>query len=136
MSLQEVEKIYYFLKRDITSFSSYKTNMTLMVLGALFGALAYAFLGSNASMQSVLQMYDISFKEYLIIGVAFSTYIGQALTLVQATATPWQLEEVLVSPTRLGTFIIGSSAWVHVEHGCRVHISSRWFVGVWDRAQY
>jgi ABC-type multidrug transport system permease subunit len=111
MNLREVEKIYYFIKRDITSFSTYKTNMTLMVLGALFGALSYAYLGSNASMQSVLEMYHISFKDYLIIGVAFSTYIGQALTLVQATATPWQLEEVLVSPTGLGTFIIGSSAW-------------------------
>jgi len=73
--------------------------------------LSYAYLGSNATMQSVLEMYNISFKDYLIIGVAFSTYIAQALTLVQATATPWQLEEVLVSPTNLGTFIIGSSAW-------------------------
>ena len=111
MILREVEKIYYFIKRDITSFSTYKTNMTLMVLGALFGALSYAFLGSNASMQSVLRIDGMSFKDYLVIGVAFSTYIGQALTLVQATATPWQLEEVLVSPTSLGTFIIGSSAW-------------------------
>jgi len=111
MTLREVEKIYYFIKRDITSFSTYKTNMTLMVLGALFGALSYAFLGSNASMQSVLRIDGMSFKDYLVIGVAFSTYIGQALTLVQATATPWQLEEVLVSPTSLGTFIIGSSAW-------------------------
>ena len=109
--VQEFEKIYYFIKRDITSFSTYKTNMALMVLSALFGALSYAYLGSNATMQSVLEMYNISFKDYLIIGVAFSTYIGQALTLVQATATPWQLEEVLVSPTNLGTFIIGSSAW-------------------------
>jgi ABC-type multidrug transport system permease subunit len=111
MILQELEKIYYFIKRDITSFSTYKTNMTLMILGALFGALSYAYLGSNASMQSVLQYDHMSFKDYLIIGIAFSTYIGQALTLVQATATPWQLEEVLVSPTSLGTFIIGSSAW-------------------------
>jgi ABC-type multidrug transport system permease subunit len=111
MRLQEVEKIYYFIKRDITSFTTYKTNMTLMILAALFGALSYAFLGSNATMQSVLKMYHISFKDYLVIGVAFSTYISQAITLVQATATPWQLEEVLVSPTNLATFIIGSSAW-------------------------
>ena len=109
--LQEVEKIYYFIKRDFTSFSTYKTNMTLNVLGALFGALSYAFLGSNATMQSVLNLYGISFKDYLVIGIAFSTYITQALTLVQATASPWQLEEVLVSPTALATFIIGSSAW-------------------------
>jgi ABC-2 type transport system permease protein len=43
--------------------------------------------------------------------MAFSTYISQALTLVQKTINPWSLEEVLVSPTGLGTFIIGSSVW-------------------------
>jgi ABC-2 type transport system permease protein len=108
---QEAEKIYYFIKRDMISFSTYKTNMVLMVLSALFGALSYAYLGSNADMQRVLQLYNISFTAYLLIGMAFSTYIGQALTLVQKTINPWSLEEVLVSPTGLGTFIIGSSAW-------------------------
>jgi ABC-2 type transport system permease protein len=108
---REAEKIYYFIKRDIISFSTYKTNMALMVLSALFGALSYAYLGSNADMQRVLQLYNISFTTYLLIGMAFSTYIGQALTLVQKTINPWSLEEVLVSPTGLGTFIIGSSAW-------------------------
>jgi ABC-2 type transport system permease protein len=109
--LQEAEKIYYFIKRDIISFSTYKTNMALMILSALFGALSYAYLGSNADMQRVLQMYNMSFTAYLLIGMAFSTYIGQALTLVQKTINPWSLEEILVSPTGLGTFIIGSSAW-------------------------
>jgi ABC-2 type transport system permease protein len=108
---QEVEKVYYFVKRDIISFSTYKTNMVLMVLSALFGALSYAYLGSNASMQSVLQTYHMSLTAYLVIGMAFNTYIGQSLTLVQRTINPWSLEEVLVSPTGLGTFIIGSSAW-------------------------
>jgi ABC-2 type transport system permease protein len=31
--------------------------------------------------------------------------------LVQRTINPWALEEVLVSPTRLSTFIVGSSLW-------------------------
>jgi ABC-2 type transport system permease protein len=108
---EEAEKIYYFMKRDIISFSTYKTNMILMVLSALFGSLSYAFLGSNASMQSVLKLYGMSLTTYLIIGIAFSTYLGQALTLVQRTINPWALEEVLVSPTRLSTFIVGSSLW-------------------------
>jgi ABC-2 type transport system permease protein len=109
--LQEAGKVYYFMKRDMISFATYKTNMALMVLSALFGALSYAYLGSNANMQKVLQMYNMSFTAYLLIGTAFSTYIGQSLTLVQRTINPWSLEEVLVSPTGLGTFILGSSAW-------------------------
>lgn len=109
--LQEIDKIYYFMKRDALSFSTYKTNILLSVLSALFGALSYAFLGSNATMQSVEQIYDMPFTTYLIVGLAFNTYLSQSLTLVQRTINPWTLEEVLVSPTSISTFILGSSLW-------------------------
>ena len=78
---------------------------------ALFGALSFAYLGSSATSQSVLEMYNMNLTTYLVIGLAFSTYLNQALTLVQKTINPWALEEVLVSPTRLITFIVGSSLW-------------------------
>lgn len=107
----EIEKIYYFMKRDIISFSTYKTNIAILILTALFGALSFAYLGSNATMQSVLQLYDMDLTTYLLIGLAFSTYLNQSLTLIQRTINPWALEEVLVSPTRLVTFIVGSSLW-------------------------
>lgn len=109
--LAELEKIYYFMKRDIISFSTYKTNIIILILTALFGALSFAYLGSNATMQSVLQMYHMNLTTYLLIGLAFNTYLGQTLTLVQKTINPWSLEEVLVSPTSLTTFIVGSSLW-------------------------
>jgi ABC-2 type transport system permease protein len=99
------------MKRDIISFSTYKTNIAILVLTALFGALSFAYLGSSAISQSVLEMYHMNLTTYLVIGLAFSTYLNQALTLVQKTINPWALEEVLVSPTRLSTFIIGSSLW-------------------------
>ncbi len=107
----EMEKIYYFMKRDIISFSTYKTNIIILVMTALFGALSFSYLGSSATSQSVLQMYNMNLTTYLVIGLAFSTYLNQALTLVQKTINPWALEEVLVSPTKLSTFIVGSSLW-------------------------
>ena len=107
----ELEKIYYFMKRDIISFSTYKTNILILVLTAVFGALSFSYLGTSATSQSVLQMYNMDLTTYLVIGLAFSTYLNQALTLVQKTINPWALEEVLVSPTRLSTFIVGSSLW-------------------------
>ena len=107
----ELDKIYFFMKRDILSFSTYKTNIILSLLSALFGALSYAFLGSNAQVQSVIESYHIDFTTYLLIGIAFNTYLSQSLTLVQKTINPWSLEEVLVSPTGLFTFIVGSSMW-------------------------
>jgi ABC-2 type transport system permease protein len=107
----ELEKIYYFMKRDIISFSTYKTNIAILVATALFGALSFAYLGSNASMQAVLELYNMDLTTYLLIGLAFNSYLSQSLTLVQKTINPWALEEVLVSPTSLRTFIVGSSLW-------------------------
>jgi ABC-2 type transport system permease protein len=107
----EIEKIYYFMKRDIISFSTYKMNMLLLIGTAIFGALAFAFLGTSATNDWVEQTYHMNYTTYLLIGLAFSTYLNQSLTLVQKTINPWTLEEVLVSPTRLSTFIIGSSLW-------------------------
>jgi len=107
---QELDKIYYFMKRDIISFSTYKTNIILSVISALFGALSYAYLGANASMPSVEKL-GMPLVTWLLIGLAFNTYLSQSLTLVQRTINPWSLEEVLVSPTGLATFIIGSSLW-------------------------
>ncbi len=108
---QELDKIYYFMKRDILSFSTYKTNILLSVVSALFGALSYAYWGANAQMPSVQQLFGMPVVTYLLIGLAFNTYLSQSLTLVQRTINPWSLEEVLVSPTGLATFIIGSSLW-------------------------
>jgi ABC-2 type transport system permease protein len=109
--LAELEKIWYFMKRDMVSFSTYKTNIVLLVFTAIFGALSFAYLGQSSVNQVVTQTFHTSYTTYLIIGLAFNSYLGQALTLVQKTINPWALEEVLVSPTRLTTFIIGSSIW-------------------------
>ena len=107
--LVELEKIWYFMKRDVVSFSTYKTNIAVLVFTAIFGALTFAYLGQSSVNQTVTTLYHVPYTTYLLIGLAFNSYLGQALTLVQKTINPWSLEEVLVSPTRLTTFIIGSS---------------------------
>ena len=107
----ELEKIWYFMKRDVVSFSTYKTNVAILILTAVFGALTFAYVGESSVNQTVTETYGINYTTYLIIGLAFNSYLGQALTLVQKTVNPWALEEVLVSPTRLTTFIFGSSIW-------------------------
>ena len=99
--LDELEKIWYFMKRDIVSFSTYKTNIFVLLLTAVFGALSFAFVGQSSINHAVTSAYGTSYTTYLIIGLAFNTYLGQALTLVQKTINPWALEEVLVSPTGL-----------------------------------
>ena len=95
--LMELDKIYYFMKRDMLSFSTYKTNILLSVLSALFGALSYAFLGANASVPSVTQIYSMPYTTYLLIGLAFNTYLSQSLTLVQRTIEAFGQVDVLIN---------------------------------------
>jgi len=118
----EAAKIYNFIKRDALSFSTYKTNLLLMMLGSFFGALSYSYLGENATMQIVLDEYKMPLVTYLITGVAFSTFIGQSLISVHQAINPWTLEEILVSPTRLSTYIIGSSAWGYILSASNVFV--------------
>ena len=44
----ELEKIWYFMKRDMVSFSTYKTNILILVFTAVFGALSFAYLGQSS----------------------------------------------------------------------------------------
>lgn len=126
---EELDKIYCFIKKDIASWSSYKTNIVLIMLNTLFGALSYAFWGANAEMSIVTQLYGMPVLGYLLIGMAFSTYISQSLTVVQKASSPWWLEEVLVSPTRLITFIIGSAAWPLIFNS--VVVLTYLGIGIW-----
>src|SRR3989304_2164604 len=82
----ELEKIYYFMKRDIISFSTYKTNIAILVMTALFGALSFAYLGSSATSQSVLESYHMNLTTYLIIGLAFNI-LGTLIVLALGIGT-------------------------------------------------
>lgn len=108
---EELAKIWYFVKRDMISQRTYKMGLSLMFLNALFGALLYAYLGQNATVQSVVEAYGMSFLTYIVIGQAFNNYVARSLNLVQRTINPWVLEEALVAPMRLSTFILGNSMW-------------------------
>ena len=108
----ELEKIWYFMKRDMVSFSTYKTNIARITFNRGFRRVILCLSWAERRLaKRDCNSYHIDFTTYLVIGLAFNTYLGQALTLVQKTINPWALEEVLVSPTGLSTFIIGSSIW-------------------------
>ena len=62
-------------------------------------------------LTAVLEPLERPYEIIFVDDASFDRSFGQALTLVQKTINPWALEEVLVSPTGLATFIIGSSIW-------------------------
>jgi ABC-type multidrug transport system permease subunit len=105
--LQELDKIYFFMKRDVLSFSTYKTNILLSVLSALFGALSYAFLGANAQMQSVLNSYHINFTTYLlIVGSSMWGFIWSTLVIAIYLAVGVFAFGVVLSVNIVGTVLV------------------------------
>ena len=100
-----------FLINDALNFSSHRFSALFAIFSALFGAIMYGLFGTNATMQAVMVEYGMSFATYLVIGTAFSGYIGQAVSGLRNAMSPWLLEDIIVTPTKFSTFIVGSSIW-------------------------
>jgi len=108
---EEINKLVSFVIKDMLVFSSYKTTAVLLVLNSFFGAVSYSFFATNAAMRAVIETYGISFGTYLLVGMAFSAYAEQAMISLYKTMDPWLLEDIMVTPTKLWTIVLGSSIW-------------------------
>jgi ABC-2 type transport system permease protein len=106
--------------RDFRIELSYKANFAMRTLGVLLNVATYFFIarvfGSVAA--PYLQAYGGSYFAFVVIGVAFNSYLGVGISALgdsiregQATGT---LELMLLSPTRLITVLLSSSLWSYM----------------------
>jgi ABC-2 type transport system permease protein len=109
-----------FVVRDFRIETSYKAGFVLRVSAALVNVAIYYFIsrvfGSVAA--PYLQAYGGSYFAFVVIGVAFSDYLGLGISAIgnsihdgQATGT---LELMLLSPTRLTTVLLSSTLWSYL----------------------
>jgi ABC-2 type transport system permease protein len=109
-----------FVVRDFRIEVSYKAGFVLRVSAALVNVAIYYFIalvfGSVAA--PYLQTYGGSYFAFVVIGVAFSDYLGLGISAIgtsiregQSTGT---LELMLLSPTRLSTVLIASTLWSYL----------------------
>jgi ABC-2 type transport system permease protein len=106
--------------RDFRIETSYKIGFFFRVVAALVNVAVYYFIsrvfGSVAA--PYLQAYGGSYFAFVVIGVAFSDYLGLGISAIgnsirdgQATGT---LELMLLSPTRLPTVLLSSALWSYL----------------------
>ncbi|MFZ1683892.1 MAG: ABC transporter permease [Candidatus Zixiibacteriota bacterium] len=108
-------KIYLFLKRSIVTLFSYKTALALGIVGSFVGLLQFSFMGkflNDGNSFPALQQYGGNLLSYLIIGTAFTSFLGVSLSSFQSTIRSEQqmgtLEFLLMSNTRLELILIYS----------------------------
>jgi len=110
-----IYKAWLFFKRFLITMVSYKTGLTLGILGSFIGLLQFTFMGkflSDGNSFPMLERYGGNLLAYLIIGTAFTSFVGVSLNSFQNTIRGEQqmgtLEYLLISNTRLELILIYS----------------------------
>lgn len=106
-------KAYLFLMRSVVTLFSYKTALILGILGSFLGLLQFSFMGrflSQGNTFPALQPFGGNLLAYLIIGTAFTSFLGVSLSSFQGAIRQEQqmgtLEFLLLSNTRLEVVLL------------------------------
>ncbi|HXH28073.1 MAG TPA: ABC transporter permease [Candidatus Polarisedimenticolia bacterium] len=105
-----------FIKRDLLIELSYRTSFVLQIGGILFSVLLWRFVTRVVDAPpSTPGLGGMDYFAYVLVGIAMYHYLSAALMSFsgkirneQVTGT---LEAMLVTPTSIGTIVLGSSLW-------------------------
>jgi len=117
--LREMWKIFYFLKRDLMNWTSYKTNFMFSLVDVVIASFTFGYLGmaagaGNQAVQEELRSLGYTYLTYILVGMSVDAYMWQSVAAIQESINPWNVEEILVSPIRLPTFVLGSSLFGYI----------------------
>lgn len=111
------EKIWVFLKRDFLTTSSYKFAFFWDAAGIIGTMLTFFFIGElfKNSQVPLLDQYGGDYFSFVIIGVAFSSYLGSALGsfggLIGNEQGLGTMEALIMTPTKISTILVAGSVW-------------------------
>ena len=117
MILKLVRKSWAFIKKDVRILVSYRFSFFLELFGIFFSILMFYFVARifGQAATPYLDAYGGDYFSFVLIGIAFSSYLGVAMGTFSGSIGQGQvtgtLEAMLVTPTRLSTILISSSLW-------------------------
>jgi len=119
-------KVLAFVKRDFYLEMSYRFSLLLQLFGIFFSVFLLYYvarlLGEAAT--PYLVPYGGDYFSFVLIGIAFSGYLGVGLSSFAASIRQAQmtgtLEAMLMTPTRVSTIILCSSLWNYLMTTFRV----------------
>ena len=115
-----------FIRRDFKILLSYRFAFALQFFGMFFSILTFFFIAKlfGKAATPYLKSYGGDYFSFVLIGLAFSGYLGVAMNSFSNSIRRGQitgtLEAMLVTPTRLTTILVLSSMWSFVMTSFRI----------------
>ena len=115
-----------FLKRDLSQALSYRLSFLLQLGGIFFSVAIFYFLSQlfGTAVSPQLEIYGGDYFSFVLIGLAFSGFLGLSLSNFATSIREGQmmgtLEIMLLSPTRLSAILLSSSLWAYLLTTLRV----------------
>jgi len=112
-----LSKIITFLKRDFKSEVSYRFSFLMNLFSILFSIATFFFLSKliGKSVGFQLKEYGGDYFSFVLIGIAFSSFLGTGLSSFSSTISGAQsegtLEAMLITPTKVSGIIVMASLW-------------------------
>lgn len=110
-------KIFAFVKRDFLNEVSYRISFLLQIFGIFINVSVFFFLSKllGSAQMPQLAEYSGNYFAFVLIGIAFTNYMGVALNALSSSIREGQimgtLEALLVTQTEIPTIIISSSVY-------------------------
>ena len=111
------KKLAAFLRKDIKIFVSYKLSFVMTFIGIIVSVTTFYYIGEifGESASQYLTAYKTGYFPFVLIGIAFSTYLSTSLRTFSGHIRDAQasgvLESMLVTPSSAIEIIIGMSVW-------------------------
>ena len=105
-----------FVRRDFLIEVSYRTSFVLQAFGILFSVLVWYFVSRVVNAPPTTPgLEGVDYFAYVLLGLALLHYLSSALMSfggkVRGEQMTGTLEAMLLTPTPIGTIVLGSSLW-------------------------
>ena len=112
-----IRKAFAFLKKDFLLESSYGPSFLSNIFIVLISVAGYFFIDQlfGQKMVSHLEEFGVNYFSYVLLSMAFFSYVGMGLgsfaSQISSEQTQGTLEAILLSPTKLSTLLFSMSLW-------------------------
>jgi hypothetical protein len=113
----EWRKVLALMRRDAATWSSYKMQMVIAIMGALVGFASWGFNASYRNVTVSLTLfgsstpYQVPYLSFIVTGILVSNVVLSLINGLTNGLRPWMLESILMTGIRPSTFVLGTVAW-------------------------
>ena len=116
----EWQKALALWRRDMNTWSSYKMQIVISIVGALVGFASWGFNASYRNATVVLYSYQttpvatVSYLSFIVTGILVSNVVLSLTSGLTSGLRPWMLESILMTGIRPSTFVLGTVGWSYM----------------------